>query len=242
MQLGIYDILVLVMIGGAAFLGWRKGLATQVASIFSIAVSCFVAMNFREQLSGMISAAPPFNTIAAMLVLYLGTSFVIWLLFRPIRASLEKMKLREFDHQMGFVFGGLKGLVLAGIGTMFAFSLYEPARQPILDSESGHLIAKFMVTADAVMPPEVQQLFAQHLGALEQGFELEPGQSGMELDPRRGAYPVADDPAIYPPYGNAAPQDGFRFPTPAVTPGDDNGQPRYIPPSAAKTPSPWGRR
>ena len=103
MHLGIYDILVLVLIGGAAFFGWQKGLATQVASIFSIVVSCFVAMNFREQLSGVISAAPPFDTIAAMLVLYLGTSFVIWLLFRQVRTSIERLKLREFDHQMGFV-------------------------------------------------------------------------------------------------------------------------------------------
>ena len=253
-SIGIYDVIVLALIGGAAFFGWRKGLATQVASILSIGVSYFVATNFREEFSGMINAVPPWDTIGAMLVLYLGTSFVIWLLFRQIRASIEKMKLREFDRQMGFVFGALKGLALAGIVTMFAFAfLGNQQRQAILESRSGFWIAKFMVTANSVMPSEVQQFVAQYLEPLEQGFDLDRvfPESGA---PQLGGYPIAEDPRNPYPTGSPYTQPGTNysdgyFPQPTQPTQPYNGStygtganygstpqynpPQYTPPNAA---------
>lgn len=242
MELGIYDALVAVLIGGAAFFGWRKGLATQVASILSIGVSYFVAVRFRGQFSGMIDAEPPWDTVAAMLILYLGTSMLIWILFRQVRASIERMKLREFDRQMGFVFGGIKGLVLAGIVTMFAFSLMgNEQRQAILESKSGYWIAKFMVTANSVMPPEIQQFVAQYLGPLEQGFDLRQvfPESGP---PHLGGYPVAEDPRFpsqgnpSPPYAPPPSSSEDAYPPLAPSPyRTGRGAVQYLPPNSASS-------
>ena len=235
-SLGIYDILVLVLIGVTAFVGWRKGLATQVASILSIGISYIVAVRFRGQLSGMINAVPPWDTIAAMLVLYLGTSFVIWLLFRQVRASLERMKLREFDHQMGFLLGALKGVVLAGIITMFAFALLgDQQRRAILESKSGYWIAKFMVNANTLMPPEVQQFVAQYLGPLEQGFEFEQIVDGMSpgLPTGNPGYqnPSYQNPSYQNPSGSTyGSQYGNQY---------GNSAPTYVPPNAASSSDYW---
>jgi membrane protein required for colicin V production len=189
----IFDILVLVVVGGAAILGWRKGLATQVASITSLAVSYVVAVRFRGQLAQHIDAVPPWNTFAAMLILFLGTSLVIWLLFRQIRASIERLKLGEFDRQMGFLFGALKGVVLAGLLTLFAFTLLgDTERQAIVSSRSGYWIAKFMQSATAIMPGEVQNVVEPYLATLERGFDLAPGSYlGTEGSPDR--LPEVDD-------------------------------------------------
>jgi membrane protein required for colicin V production len=141
----IYDTIVLLLVLGGAFLGWRKGMATQVASIVSIGVSYFVAVNFRSVVAEHIDAAPPWNTFAAMLVLYIGTSLVIWLIFRQIRSTIEAMKLKEFDYQMGALFGAAKGFIIACIATLFAITLlHETQRQTIIHSRSGNLIAHFL--------------------------------------------------------------------------------------------------
>ena len=74
----IYDIIMLVVLVGAMVFGAIKGFAWQLASIASIVVSYAVAYNYREPFSQSIQAEPPWNRFLAMLILYVGTSLVIW--------------------------------------------------------------------------------------------------------------------------------------------------------------------
>lgn len=182
--MGIYDILVLALLGLGTFLGLRKGLATQIAAIVSMGASFFVAVRFREPLSQHIDAAEPWNKFAAMLILYLGTSLVIWLFFRQIRTSIERMKLGEFDRQLGAVFGAVKGFAMACVVTLFAFTLLqEPQRQAIIHSKSGVWIARAIHKSTAIMPPEVLQYIDPYLRQLDEGF----GTSGQNyyVQPQR---------------------------------------------------------
>ena len=194
MTLQPFDILVLGIVGFTLIRGWLKGMAWQIASLAAITVSYFVAIQFRGPVAEQISVAPPWNTFAAMLLLYLGTSLVIWLMFRRVRQSIEKMKMRDFDRQMGALFGLAKGLALSGVVTLFAVSLSgQPMRQSILESKSGHAIAQMMVRADQIMPREMRQVLAPHLERLDQGLE-QAGYPSNET--RAGGGQPGYDPAI----------------------------------------------
>lgn len=169
--MGIYDLLVLGLVLATTFFGWRKGLSTQIASIVSIMASFAVAVRFREPVAEHIDAAEPWNKFAAMLLLYLGTSLVIWLFFRQVQSSIHRMRLGEFDRQMGAVFGALKGVALASVITLFAFTLLEePQREAIIHSKSGVWIARLIHSSTAIMPPEVLQFVGPYLEQLDQGF------------------------------------------------------------------------
>ena len=76
----IYDIVMLVIILGAALFGAVKGFAWQLASIVSIVASYVVAYRFREPFSQSIQADPPWNRFLAMLILFIGTSLVLSLI------------------------------------------------------------------------------------------------------------------------------------------------------------------
>ena len=76
-----YDIFMLIVLGVAVVWGAWKGLAWQIASLASIALSYFVALNFRQPLAGVINASPPWNVFLAMLILFLGTGLVVWVGF-----------------------------------------------------------------------------------------------------------------------------------------------------------------
>ena len=142
----IFDTIVLLIILICAFSGWRKGLASQIASIVSLAASCFVATNYPGFLASKIDAVPPWNNYAAMLILFLGTSIIIWLIFRRINSTIDEMKLGDFDHQLGAIFGGAKGFILASLVTLFAIGfLNESTRASIINqSKSGAIIATFL--------------------------------------------------------------------------------------------------
>ena len=141
--MSIYDILMLIVFFGAIFFGWWKGLAWQVASFASVCVSYFVAYNFHGAVSPYLEIAYPWNKFGAMLILFLGTSLVIWIGFGYVRSSIDKMKLDGFDHQSGAVLGAIKGALLCMLVTLFAVTLLPDSfSNNIIHSRSGNFIAR----------------------------------------------------------------------------------------------------
>lgn len=175
-----YDWIMLVVLVGATLFGAIKGFAWQVASIASIVVSYIVAYRFREPFSEVIKAEPPWNLFLAMLILYVGTSLVIWMLFRMVSRSIDRMKLKEFDRQIGALFGFGKGVLFCTLITMFAITLVGPAwREQIVGSRSGFYIAKVLDKTDAVMPPELHEVVGPYIERFENEVENPSDAPGL---------------------------------------------------------------
>lgn len=154
-----YDIVMLVVLAAAIAFGFWKGLAWQVASLAAVFASYFVAISFRGVLTPMISVDPPLNGFLAMLILYVGTSLVIWLAFGAIRRSIERMQLKEFDRQSGALLGALKGALLCMVITMFAVTVAgENSRRAVIQSKSGYLIARSINQLSAVVPADLHKV------------------------------------------------------------------------------------
>lgn len=164
----IYDLIMLLILVSATIFGAIKGFAWQVASLASIFLSYFVAYNYRNDVAKMIDAREPWNQFLAMLLLYAGSSFVIWMVFRLVSGSIDKVKLKEFDRQLGAGFGFIKGALLCLIVTMFAMTLLDSQKQEaICRSRSGYYISKFLAGADGLLPSEVEQVIGPALTRLE---------------------------------------------------------------------------
>ena len=61
--MSFYDVVMLVVLGGAIWFGFWKGLAWQIASVAAVCVSYIVAVNFREPVSQFIQADEPWNCL-----------------------------------------------------------------------------------------------------------------------------------------------------------------------------------
>ncbi|TWU42162.1 CvpA family protein [Novipirellula artificiosorum] len=167
----IYDIVMLVVLVGAMLFGAVKGFAWQLASIASIVVSYLVAYHFREPFSESIQAEPPWNRFLAMLILFIGTSLVVWVAFRMVSGSIDRLKLKEFDRQVGALFGLAKGSLYCILITLFAVTLMGPsARERIVESKSGNYIAGVLTRSESVIPPEIQQVVQPYLDRFEEKF------------------------------------------------------------------------
>jgi len=177
-----YDIIMLVVLAAATLFGAIKGFAWQVASLASIIASYFVANYFRNDVAKMINAEPPWNMFLAMLLLYFGSSLAIWLVFRMISTSIDKIKLKEFDRQLGAGFGLLKGAVLCCVITMFAMTLLGPTQQQaIAQSKSGYYIGKTLSQAGAILPKEVVQVIGPYIQRVNE--QLEQGRDPNFVPP-----------------------------------------------------------
>lgn len=167
-----YDILMLIVLALAIVWGAWKGLAWQIASIASIGLSYFVALHFRQPLAGVINASPPWNVFLSMLILFLGTGLIVWIGFNLVSEMIERVKLKEFDRQLGAVFGAAKGVLLCVLVTLFSVALLGDAqRQAICNSKSGYYIAVLLDRADMVIPRELHDVLAPYLERLDQDIE-----------------------------------------------------------------------
>jgi membrane protein required for colicin V production len=173
-----YDLIMLIVLAATTIFGAIKGFAWQLASLASIIASYFIAYFFRYEVAGMINAQPPWNLFLAMLLLYFGSSLVIWMLFRLVSTSIDKVRLKEFDRHLGAGFGLLKGMILCLIITMFAMTLLSASQQQrIANSRSGLYISRILASADGILPSEIKSIVGPYIDNVEQ--KLQAGQNGL---------------------------------------------------------------
>jgi membrane protein required for colicin V production len=163
---------MLAVLAVTTLFGLWKGMAWQLASLASLVLSCFVAMHLSGPLAPYISEREPWNRFIAMLVLYLATSLAVWLAFRLVAGAIDRVRLKEFDRQMGAMFGLAKGCLLCVVITFFAVTLSETVRQAVLKSRSGKYIAVAIQKAAPVMPEEVRDVLGKYIDELD--HKLDP--------------------------------------------------------------------
>ncbi|HEY4759712.1 MAG TPA: CvpA family protein [Thermoguttaceae bacterium] len=187
-----YDIVMLVVLLCTTIFGAWKGMAWQVASLASLLVSAGVAVHFSAPLAPYISATEPWNRFLAMFILYVLTSLAIWLLFRLVAGIIERVKLREFDRQMGALFGLIKGILLCVVLTFFAVTLSESLRQKVLISRSGDAIARITRHAGPLLPEDVRNVIGKYIDELDKKLDpntppSQPEEKNIGTDDLRDA-------------------------------------------------------
>ncbi|MEM9364468.1 MAG: CvpA family protein [Planctomycetota bacterium] len=152
----VYDVAILILLLMATLMGAVRGFAWQLVSIGSILISVAFATNYRDAFSQNIDATPPWNRILALLILMLGAWLAIWTFTRVLRGVIDRMRLREFDRQMGSVFGLAKGLMIAFLATVVAAAIpNEWLRQRVLESRSGAITARVFEHTRSLIPEEL---------------------------------------------------------------------------------------
>ncbi len=169
-----YDCLMLAVLVGCIFVGVWKGMAWQLAALASVVVSAAVAVKGCASVAPYFNVRDPWDRVLAMLVLYLVTAAAIWLLFRLVKRVIDRVELKEFDRQLGAVFGLLKGMVYCILITFFAVTLSESARQVILASRSGHFLARAIQRANPVLPDDVHRLLGAYIDELDAKLHAPP--------------------------------------------------------------------
>ena len=186
-----YDFLMIAVLFLCTLFGAWKGMAWQLAALASLLVSGIVAMRLSGPIAPYFGAVSPWNRCIAMLLRYVGTSLVIWLLFNLVSGFISRLRLKEFDRQLGGVFGAIKGLLWCVVITFFAVTLSEPARQGVLKSYSGYYIAVLTHRAAPLLPPEVRAVLGKYIAELDR-----------KLDPKTPPAPGLAPPCGAPPAGD----------------------------------------
>ena len=163
-------------------------MAWQLASLASLVASGAVAVRFGRLLAPCFGAQEPWNLFLAMLVLFVATSPAVWLLFRLVSGILDRVKLKQFDLQLGAVLGAAKGVLWCLVITFFAVTLSESTRRAVLPSRSGYYIARLIHRGGPVLPEEIRAVLGKYLDELDRQFDPrgKPQPAGGALGTRSG--------------------------------------------------------
>jgi membrane protein required for colicin V production len=178
-----YDLLMLVVLVGTTLFGFWKGMAWQIASLASLVVSYFAALRFSAQLAPVFGDHAPLNRFVAMLAIYIGTSFIIWMMFRLVSQVIDRVKLESFDRQLGAMLGLAKGVLLCVAITFFAVGLLpQDQGRAIVETKSGRYIVALLNKTESVVPPELHQVLDPYLNSIEERLGGSgPSTAGQDL-------------------------------------------------------------
>ena len=161
--LQIYDLVMLAVLAVSIAFGAWKGMAWQLAALASLGAGVGVALQFNGPLAKLINLKSPWDVCVAMAVLYAATSLVIWLVFRMISDVIDRVRLKEFDRQVGAAFGAAKGVLWCAVITFFVVTLSASAREKVLRSKSGYYTALLIHRAAPSLPPKLADLLGGYL-------------------------------------------------------------------------------
>ncbi len=178
-----YDLLMLAVVVGAMLIGVWKGVAWQIAALASVVVSAAVAVHSSARLAPYFSTREPWNRFLAMLVLYLATAAGIWLAFHLVARIIDRVQLKEFDRQLGTLFGLAKGILYCVVITFFAVTLSEAGRQTVLQSRSGDLIARGIRDANPILPADVRTWLGKYIDELDEKLHSPPTPQELPKEP-----------------------------------------------------------
>jgi membrane protein required for colicin V production len=174
-----YDMFALILLGVMLMFGAWKGMAWQIAQFASYVGSWYVAVNFSSTFAPMIGADPPWNRLIAMLVLFLGTSLLIWSVFSWISKLIDKVRLKDWDRQAGALLGLINGVLLFVVITFFGVMLSHSVQEKIFESTSGHFVSKRILKVTPFLPVKIREALSGFIDDYAEAVEDLPDEQPL---------------------------------------------------------------
>jgi membrane protein required for colicin V production len=168
-DIAVVGIVVLALLHGA----W-KGLAWQLAGIFSLIAGFGVGLPLSAPLAHFFGSSAPLNRFIAVAVVYALVSLGIYLAAFYYREAIQKWKLDNWDRHLGGLLGAIKGYLLCLVLTFFAITLFSGLRDPILSRPTGKLMAYTMHSVHPVWPAGFHSIIHSYIEHDEEPAEAAP--------------------------------------------------------------------
>lgn len=140
----LVDLIIVLILGAYAYLGYRSGFINQGAELVLLVVSFTLALVLYQPVSGLFTSAiqVPGSIVRMIvfLIIWLGFEFGFGFAWRYLRKRIPKdLHKKPVNHFAGIGVGLTRGTVLVGIVLLIVASapLTATAKDPVLNSGLG---------------------------------------------------------------------------------------------------------
>lgn len=122
------DIIVLLLVGGAAILGGLRGFTAEVLTLLAWVAAVLAVKLLHAPVSGWLGANVASGggaDLLALALIFMVTLVGGKLLASQLGGAAKRSRIAPFDRVLGFGFGLLKGLIAASLLFLFATLLFD---------------------------------------------------------------------------------------------------------------------
>jgi membrane protein required for colicin V production len=153
-----FDAFILGLVALVAGIGAWKGFAWLLGVTWAPIAGLSAGWPLSAGLGPQLGLRAPLDRMAAFAILYALITLLVYLAAVALKRRLEEAQLGGWDRHLGFVFGAVKGIVLALLVTAAALSASKDLRARLPATRSGELMAKAVRAVRPALPRAALEL------------------------------------------------------------------------------------
>ena len=160
--MNVLDIILAVPMLLLVFLGWKKGVVRETATLVGVLVGIWAAVHLSQLVAELIGLEGENAVLIAFLVCFVGALVLAWLLGRLVEGLLKAAKLGILNRIAGALLGMVKVLCILAVllNTVVMLDPGEKLLKPELKENS--ILYKPVYTTGNRLTDSLKQYVADH--------------------------------------------------------------------------------
>jgi membrane protein required for colicin V production len=155
--MAIIDLFILIPLIYGGYIGFKKGLIIEIASLVALAAGVYLGMKFSDLISEWINAAmdnpSPYVNLIAFSIVFLGVIILVFFFAKILERGINLALLSPLNKILGAVFGTAKLALGVGIILIIMDGYSEQSTQFIESQREDSLLYEpFTEMAKSVVP------------------------------------------------------------------------------------------
>lgn len=117
--MAVIDIFIIVPIIYGGYIGFKKGLIIELASLVALAAGIYLGMKFSDLISGWINSAlsepSPYVNLIAFTIVFIAVVVLIFFFAKILERGINMALLSPINKITGMIFGAAKMVLAVGI-------------------------------------------------------------------------------------------------------------------------------
>jgi membrane protein required for colicin V production len=180
------DIIILVVLGLGAAMGFWSGLLWQVARVVSLGLSLYVAIVTNSAAADWLDTqwrdvTPAVNHVVAFIGVFLGVYLTLYLITRLLHKAIKASKLETLDRLLGALLGIAKmAAVAATICAVMAALDLEIFKEWFAEAKLAPAFAKGSEVAVKLVPQEYREQFDDRVEQVRDQMQKKVGDVAVD--------------------------------------------------------------
>ena len=166
--MSILDIILAVPMLALIFMGWRKGIVREVATLAGVLAGIWAAVHLSQMVAELLNLNGENAVLAAFLVCFVGALVLAWMLGRIVESLLKAGNLSILNRVAGAVLGMLKALCILSVllNTIVMLDTGEMILKP--EQKENSILYKPVYTTGNRLTDSLKQFIADHRSEWQQ--------------------------------------------------------------------------
>ena len=158
----LLDILLALPLAYLIFMGWKKGVVRELATLAGVILGWWAAVHLSQQVAPLLGLDGESAVLIAFIITFLIALVLAYLIGRIVEGLMKAVKLSVLNRLGGALLGAVKALCILGV--LLSFLVMIDSREQILKRETKQksLLYKPVYETGTKLTSQIKSYIADH--------------------------------------------------------------------------------